>query len=104
MAQKSLAESSTRINLWRAYLQDIQEAERTPGNYAYEVRHRVILQLLSELTEIMDDDSLQDQIRGLDGMLRGMLSEPSEFIWDEPLSEVYPAEQYWFLYRRPPQD
>jgi hypothetical protein len=102
MAQKSLAESSTRVNLWRAYLNETKEAGGTSGNYPYEVRHRVILELLSDLTEILDDDLIQGEIKALDGMLRGMLSGPSGFIWDEPLSKVYPEDTYWFLYRRPP--
>ena len=103
MAQKSLAESSTRANLWRAYLNELKEAGGTSGNYPYEVRHRVILELLSELTELLDDDQIREQVRGLDGILRGMLSGPSGFIWEEPLAKVYPSQKYWFLYRRPPQ-
>lgn len=103
MAQKSLAESSTRVNLWRAYLNEIKEAGGASGNYAYEVRHRVILELLSELTAILDDDQIQQEIDVLDWQLKGMLSKATGFIWDEPLAKVYPEERYWFLYRRPPQ-
>jgi hypothetical protein len=103
MAQKSLAESSTRVNLWRANLNDIKEAGGASGNYPYEVRHRVILELLSELIELLDDDPIREQVQGLDGMLRTMLSGPSGFIWEAPLSKVYPSDKYWFLYRRPHQ-
>jgi hypothetical protein len=103
MAQKSLAEASQRANLWKAYLGDIKEAGGSSGNYPYEVRHRVILELLFELTELLDDDELKSRVSILDGMLRGILSGPSEFIWEEPLSRVYPRDQYWFLYQRPRQ-
>lgn len=103
MAQKSLAESSTRVNLWRAYLNEVKEAGGTSGNYTYEVRHRVILELLSDLTNLLDDDRIQEEITALDNQLKGMLSKQAGFIWDEPLARVYPDNRYWFLYRRPPQ-
>jgi hypothetical protein len=101
MAQKALAEASQRLNLWRAYLVDIKEGSVTSGNFPYEVRHRVILDLLSEFTQLLDDDQIRAQLKSIDGILRGMLTGSSQFIWDEPLSRVYPEQDYWYLYRRP---
>jgi hypothetical protein len=101
MAQKAMAEASQRLNLWRAYIVDVKESSVTPGNYPYEVRHRVILELLSEFTQLLDDDQIRDQLQSLDGILRGMLTGSSQFIWEEPLSRIYPEQKYWYLYRRP---
>lgn len=102
MAHKSLAEASQRLNLWRAYLTEVNENGGTSGNYHYEVRHRVILSLLTEFTLLLDDKLIQAELHTLDGLLRGMLTGPSEFVWAEPLKRVYPEPDYWYLYQRPP--
>ena len=101
MAQKAMAEASQRLNLWRAYIVDVKESSVASDNFPYEVRHRVILDLLSEFTQLLDDDQIRDQLQSLDGILRGMLTGSSQFIWEEPLSRVYPEQEYWYLYRRP---
>ena len=102
MAHKSIAEASQRLNLWRSYLRDVKESGGTSGNYHYEVRHRVILSLLTELIQLLDDKHIQDELQALDGVLRGMLTGSTEFIWAEPLEHVYPQQEFWYLYRRPP--
>jgi hypothetical protein len=101
METKAVREAASRINLWRAFVSDLEESPDRAGNYAYEVRHRVMLARLTELAP--DNPELNeatDKALAVDRRLR-RLFERSAFIWDEQLQAIYPQQDYWYLYGHP---
>ncbi len=86
-----------RLQQWQAFLADYRSKETDhTDRYATEVRVRVLLALLQPE---MDSDHEADQklLAMLDMTLRSVFV-PGEFIWEQELSAVFPADTYWFLY------
>lgn len=90
-------EIPSRLRLWKNYLSDWSEASpgRT-GDYHYNVRLRVMLELLFDETSdlFVQEKSL---LRTLDLRLKGK-GMPGDFIWDPQLSSAFPPDRFWFLY------
>jgi hypothetical protein len=89
---KAQQELRSRLQLWKAYIQDLSNGSDPGENYAVEVRNRAIADLLSE--------SLGGQDYAwyaLDEWLKSHF-QPSQFIWDESLAELYPQGRFWYLY------
>jgi len=90
-------EIPNRIVLWRNYLNELgEEQPARAGDYPYNIRLRVILELL--LDEV--DDLLiaeKSNLASLDKRLkaRGM---PANFIWNSALEPAFPPTPYWYLY------
>lgn len=101
LERKAARESQTRFNLWRAYLNDLEERKETAENYRHEVRNRVIYQRLLDLqrrqSHLQDTQSAIDK---LDFHLRSSFKSGS-FLWDEALTTVYPSPAFWYLYGNP---
>jgi hypothetical protein len=98
IVNKAEHEVRSRMNLWTAYLHDLDEGQAGQFDYRREVRNRVILERLFDLDVPRElwDRELQAAER-----LHRSLVEPSEFIWPEHLQSQYPREPFWFLYRMP---
>ncbi len=99
--RKARREFEARLRQWAAYLDDYRDnPEAHASYYPYEVRLRVMLDLLAEE---VGPDTLPQQERamyeGLDVLLRAVLV-PGAFIWDEALQGGFPAERFWYLYGR----
>jgi len=93
---KAGREVQARTRLWSNYLADYRhDPENHADAYPYEVRYRVMLQLL--LTELPEPPAEQEALHQLDGVLRTNLSA-SDFIWEANLQPGFPREDYWFLY------
>ena len=90
-------EIPNRMMLWKNYLGELGEAPKSrAGDYPYNVRLRVILELLfAESNDLMVRE--KDLLRSLDLQLKGKTS-PGEFIWDQTLAGGFPANQFWYLY------
>ena len=90
-------EIPNRMMLWKNYLGELGEAPKDKaGDYPYNVRLRVILELLfAESNDLMVRE--KDLLRSLDLQLKGKAS-PGEFIWDQTLAGGFPADQFWYLY------
>jgi hypothetical protein len=101
METKSAAEANSRLNLWRAYIHDIETSEAGEWGYRNEVRQRV---MLARLLDLQGDDGdvprIQAALADLDRRLRARFSK-GEFVWDERLQAVYSPERFWYLYGRP---
>jgi hypothetical protein len=93
-----------RLNLWKAYIADLEERKGQQANYDQEVTQRVRLALLRErIGDAAASDELINLIQTID--IRGLaLTIPSEFVWDTRLEPIYPADKYIFLYRKPKLD
>jgi len=95
---KAGQEISSRMNLWRAYLSDLDEGQGAAFDYSSEVRNRLIIERLFDLG--LSRDPWEKELQRLDQLNRS-LSTPGTFIWSESLESQYPQNQYWFLYLKP---
>jgi hypothetical protein len=92
---------SVRLRSWADFL---SEYDSQPGNhhdrYAYEVRLRVILGLLSAQAGAIPQAE-QGLLDVLDYRLKARLI-PAGFIWQEELEPGFPPDEYWYLFGRLP--
>lgn len=94
--RKAGSEISMRLQQWKTTLEDIQDSGGIDQSYPYNVRVRVIIDLL--LKEIrIPNKKTEIQLQQLDDLLLQILI-PGEFIWDEDLKPVFPPEKYGYLY------
>lgn len=105
LERKAAQELSSRLNLWRAYLYDIQERVDTTENYPYEVRNRVMFGILAELSVRQPETKpAVEEMRSLDTRLRSFFTR-GDFVWDTRLEDIYPQSTFWYLYGLPhPRD
>lgn len=101
IGRKAAREIQSRLNLWKAYVNDLIERNDRPNNYVYEVRHRVIFERICELITRQPDTKTTIQNGHLiDVTLQGIF-KPGEFIWDPRLRTIYPKDPFWYLYGVP---
>ena len=85
--------------MWTSYL---NELKRNPalntGSFSYQVRNRVILDLLEEKLKVAKNDEI-DIIRYLDESLKNLVTE-GDFIWEFDLIRGFPKNPYWYLYSK----
>lgn len=101
LEKKAGREISQRLNLWKAYLQEIFESNQAVHSYPNDVRQRVLLNRLQSF--VSDEDELQSlrrQLQSLDGKLRRVFRDGS-FVWHPRLVPLYGEREYWFLYGEP---
>ncbi len=95
-AKKAAQEYQARLRQWAAYLQEVPERSSIAG-YAYQVRLRVILELLNREIVREADDVPTSHLFRLDQRLR-TLTAPAEFVWETEVQPAFPADAFWFLY------
>jgi hypothetical protein len=101
LGRKSEREMGMRLNLWRAYLSDLEEGSASHFDYHRETRNRVQFTRLRTLTASNSKTlKLEKTMRSLDARLLN-LTIASKFIWDARLRETYPEREFGFLYRQP---
>jgi hypothetical protein len=101
---KASGEMGARLNLWKAYMVELEEKKGRQLNYAQEVTHRVRFALLHEhIGNASAPDDLIDLMQAVDSQALA-LTAPSEFVWDARLEPIYPREDYIFLYRTPKEN
>jgi len=95
--RKAGLEIQNRLRLWKNYLDDWREnSPSAAGEYRYNVRLRVILELLfSESDELFVQE--HELLRSLDSRLKAK-GTAGQFIWDSRYQNVFPTDRYWFLY------
>jgi hypothetical protein len=94
--KKCEAELLMRMQQWKTQIDDIKEAGGIDLSYRYNVRIRVIIQLL--LDELSTAHGKIDlQLQHLDEFLTGM-TIPGEFIWNEELKGAFPPDKFGYLY------
>jgi hypothetical protein len=101
LGRKAAREMHSRLNLWKAYINDLLDQADHADTYAYEVRHRVIFEKnrVFAARQSETEDMLQ-VIRPIDSALRSIFEE-TDFIWNTRLQAAYPQDSYWFLYGVP---
>ena len=97
--KKASAEYRQRLNLWGQFLEEYdKEPEANYDRYGYEVRRRVILEILSDEIENTNETE-QEKLSNLDRFLESVFVA-GDFIWDSKLLSSFPRSPYWYLYGR----
>ncbi len=97
-SKKAQEDFKKRLALWSDYLEGMASAPQSlRGDYAYNIRLRVILELLAEQPGL---DHLRASLANLDQRLRSLVTS-GEFVWEEDLRSGFPQDQFWFLYANP---
>ena len=96
---KAGAELPHRLNLWRAYLQDLAEKPNEAAAYTTEVRHRVMIERLLPILR-GSVGAGAGQLARADEQLR-LRFRPGRFAWPSELEQVYPEGSFWYLYGGP---
>jgi hypothetical protein len=100
-SNKAQQELNSRLNLWQAYLKDVEEDPEFIEDYPREVRSRVMISHLIKLSESDHDiEDTKQVMRFIDQRFEGLLKH-DDFLWDPQLKIVYPLETFPFLYRSP---
>ena len=103
--EKLLWEAESRLKSMLVFFRECREnPDQCPQLYKPEALKRTIVQ---ELLGVMpglriESQVVSDKVKEADGALRSILTK-SDFIWDEALAPIYPSDEYWWLYRTPPE-
>jgi hypothetical protein len=95
--KKAALEYSSRLRLWKDQLNELIN-DPSDAIYRYEIRTRVILELLKDDLFVEPPGQEQDLLAGLDALLRASSIE-DQFVWDAGIMGAFSKEQFWFLYR-----
>lgn len=96
--KKASKELSSRQHLWGSYLVDLDGGKAEPSMYPSEVRNRVVaVYAIRDSGNQPGIQGAEDKMRSLDMKLRAKF-QPGSFIWEKPLQEIYPKDEFWFLY------
>ncbi len=94
--RKAELELPMRLQQWKTTLEDFQDSGSIDHSYSYNVRIRVIIDLL--LNEFRYPvKSVEAQLRLMDDFLMGIIL-PGGFIWKDDLKSVFPPEKFAYLY------
>lgn len=96
-AKKATAEYSSRLNLWNDRLSELIN-DPSQAIYRYQIRLRVILDLLKEDLLVEPAQPQIDMLAGLDARLQAATIS-SEFIWDTEIQNGFSLDRFWYLYR-----
>lgn len=97
--KKARHELQSRLQRWADYLHEYEADPAQAAYYTYQVRQRVIAELLAQ--DLGGWPEAEDDLRQrLDRVLRASFT-PSPFIWDEDLAPAFPPDRFWFLYGHP---
>lgn len=101
LRQKALAEARQRLNLWRAYVQDLENGQASADDYAQAAYHRTALDSLRPLLEDSPEGrALLEEAARLDSRLRRRW-RPGKFIGPEAAAPAHPRDRHWWLYGQP---
>jgi hypothetical protein len=88
---------SVRLRMWSEFLDEFRSSPQDNADrYAYEVRLRVMLELL----KLEGGDQPQSEVEmlgGLDQYLKSVL-KIGGFIWEPEVESGFPKGTYWYLY------
>lgn len=94
-------EIKARLDSLKWFLDDCAaDSQRCYVEFPFEMRNR---QRIEEAIKELDGplpDELRKQLRQIDDRIR-LVAVSSEFLWDERLKSIFPADPYWYLYQRP---
>ncbi len=96
--RKAGQEFEVRLRQWAAFFNDYrQDAANQAAYYAYEVRLRVMLDLLLNQVGQNITPAALEMYHGLDAMLQAVF-EPGDFVWETDLQDSFPKDKFYYLY------
>jgi hypothetical protein len=99
--RKATREAHSRLQLWSAYLEELNESDAAHADYPQEVRQRVMVsRLLAWGGAGPELDANAERTHSLDSLLRRRF-EAGPFLWETLLEQIYRMPDFWFLYGRP---
>jgi hypothetical protein len=97
--EKARREYPARVRQWARFLEELRrDPENQADRYSYEVRQRVILQLLGDEAPGVVEEN-RERLFALDELLKRDFVE-GEFVWDEAMRGGFKKEDYWYLWGR----
>ena len=103
--QKILREIESRLDSMKTFFRECADSQQScHNNYRPELLKRTIVEeLLHEMNELnISNDDVRSKVDATDGQLRSYL-RADEFQWSDELQSVYPENEYWWLYQKPPK-
>ncbi len=98
--KKAAQDFTKRLDLWSDYLHALHKSPQDHrSDYAFNVRNRVILELLLEIIP-EPEESVRQYLAALDSRLAGRVKSV-DFIWEETIQAAFPADRYPYLYQIP---
>jgi hypothetical protein len=96
---KALAEIRSRLNIWEAYLADLEARPAASGaEYPTQAEGRTILSLLLNFAHRAEAAAgFAPHLDEADARLREM-ARPGGFVWNAALAPAFPQERFWWLY------
>jgi len=85
-----------RLKQWGNQVDEILNEGKLDASYVYQVRTRVIIDLLLEEKHYPDEQT-RLALAGVDGKLN-LIAVKGEFIWDEVLKDRFPDNRHPSLY------
>jgi len=96
---KATREFRSRLRQWSRFLEEaLGDSLGSMAYYAYEVRLRVILDLLCENGAVPEMDE-RDVLESLDARLKAVWVRGA-FLWPDEFASGFPEERYWYLWGR----
>ena len=96
-----LREARARLNSLNWFLDDCGENGRECRvQYPFEIRNRQRIAEIGKALDAAGAAALATQLEIIDQRLRG-LTGGGEFVWEAAVAQVYPRDEYWYLYGLP---
>ncbi|MCA9913095.1 MAG: hypothetical protein KC496_07090 [Anaerolineae bacterium] len=103
--QKMLREVNSRLDAMSSFFKECAESERQCASVyrPEQLRRTIVQELLREMDarNVTVGKELEAKVRNADKYLRGFF-RPAEFEWADKLQSIYPENEFWWLYQRPP--
>ena len=94
---KARREFRSRLHQWSGFLEELLgDPSGSMAYYTYEVRLRVIMDLLCAHGAVLETDE-RDALASLDARLEAAWVRGA-FLWPEELAAGFPVEKYWYLW------
>jgi hypothetical protein len=99
--QKKVSEElPVRIRQWNQFIQDLRsDSEFSQPQMNNQLQIRLMIGLLIDEIDELEREKFFQQITILDQKYKYATLEDG-FIWDSELSEIFPPEKYWYMYRK----
>lgn len=102
--KKMVTEAESRLRDLQTYIKECKEDPKLCAN-AYNpeaLRRTIVAEIMNALPAEIDKSALKNTLGAVDRGLRSNIRE-TPFIWAQTLQPIYPQDNYWWLYGRPPQ-
>lgn len=100
--QRLAREIKARLNSLRWFLDDCAENPvRCHIEFPFEMRNRQRIEEALKMVGAELDETIAAMLLDVDTQIR-RVALPAPFLWAERLQPIFPADPYWYLYRRPP--